>query len=94
MAAGDYRSFAMNSQTPQVAKNWRAVDGGGWWLRDTPFAKPSGHYLPGCWLPMRSWDVRQELRFEDDYCDHSFTDDYICSPNDKVRIWVVCSFIY
>ena len=28
VAAGDYRSFAMNSKTPQVAKNWRAVDGG------------------------------------------------------------------
>ena len=80
--AGDYRRFSMNSNTKQVSGNWKAIDGGSWWLRDTPYAKPSGHYLPGCWLPMRGWDVRAGLKFEDDYCDHSFTDDYICSPND------------
>ena len=47
---GDYTKWPMNSASPHVASKWRAIDGGSWWLRDTPYAQPSGNYIPGCWL--------------------------------------------
>ena len=49
-SAGDYSAWAMNSASPHVATNWHAIDGGSWWLRDTPYSQPSGNYEPGCWL--------------------------------------------
>jgi hypothetical protein len=50
IAAGNFSAWAMNSGTAHVARTWRAIDGGSWWLRDTPYSQPSGDYVPGCWL--------------------------------------------
>jgi hypothetical protein len=63
---GDYGSVAMNSDAMPKG-GYRALDGGGWWLRDTPnclppsgqtvgcgsWAQPSGDYLANCWLQRR-----------------------------------------
>ena len=54
VAAGNFSLWPMNSASPHVARTWRAIDGGSWWLRDTPFSQPSGNYEPGCWLGLRS----------------------------------------
>ena len=53
VAAGNFSAWAMSSGTAHVARTWRAIDGGSWWLRDTPFSQPSGNYEPGCWLGLR-----------------------------------------
>jgi hypothetical protein len=71
----------LHVQPTKVDSDWRAADGGDWFLRSTPFSQPSGDYTPGCWLGMSGWD-KGHYRFDDHGCDFS-TDRYICSTNDK-----------
>lgn len=78
---GDFRSYAMKSSVSQVSTNWRAIDGGSWYIRDTPFTEPDGHYQPGCWLSMDGW-TEGDYKFDDSNCDFSVTN-YVCSTNDK-----------
>ena len=40
---GNYTSVAMNSKAMPEG-GYRALDGGEWWLRDTPFEQPDGNY--------------------------------------------------
>jgi hypothetical protein len=35
--------------------NWKAVDGGAWWLRDTTYKEPSGNYVANGMLKWRSY---------------------------------------
>eukprot|EP00937_MAST-01D_sp_MAST-1D-sp2_P003066 g3066.t1 len=98
LVAANFSGHAMNSGVAAVAGTWRAIDGGSWWLRDTPYAQPSGNYQPGCWLGML-WDEgggagdvddwgamlaqsALHLRFDDRQCSYSAAN-YICSTNDK-----------
>merc|ERR1719247_585392 len=71
----------MKSSVSQVSTNWKAIDGGSWFIRDTPFTEPDGHYQPGCWLSMDGW-TKGDYKFDDSNCDFSVTN-YICSTNDK-----------
>jgi hypothetical protein len=78
---GDYRAHAMKSSVAQVNSNWKAIDGGSWFIRDTSFTEPDGHYQPGCWLSMDGW-TQGDYKFDDSNCDFSVTN-YVCSTNDK-----------
>ncbi len=44
---GDYRGYPMNSRN---MPNWKALDDGPWWIRDSTFGEPSGDYTNFCWL--------------------------------------------
>ncbi|NDK10015.1 hypothetical protein GW846_04495 [Candidatus Gracilibacteria bacterium] len=81
---GNYTSVAMNSET---APDWKAVDGGKWWLRDTPYTEPSGDYTANCWLQVRSVSDINNITINDagvGSCNSLyFTESYICSTNDK-----------
>ena len=75
---GNYTGYAMNSRT---VPDWKSVDGGSWWVRDTPYSEPNGDYHADCWLSLYHHDVN-ELRFNDGSCSYSTTR-YICSTNAK-----------
>jgi hypothetical protein len=77
-SGGNYSGYAMNSRT---VPDWRAVDGGSWWIRDTPYGEPNGNYHEDCWLRLYSHDVNN-LTFDDADCRFS-TASYICSTNTK-----------
>lgn len=58
---GNYTSFPMRSidyavrigdriQPNSYAPDWRVLDGGRWWLRDTPYTEPNGDYTLGGFL--------------------------------------------
>lgn len=49
---GTYVSYAMRNPTSYGtgAPDWRAKDGGRWWLRDTAYTEPNGDYTDGTWL--------------------------------------------
>jgi hypothetical protein len=64
-----------------LARDWKAIDGGSWWLRDTPFGEPNGDYSANCWLRMYGFTFG-DFRSNDAGCRYS-TNDYICSTNDK-----------
>ena len=75
---GNYTSFAMRSGS---VPDWRALDGGSWFMRDTPYSEPNGDYDGNCWLLQYDWNV-DNIRFNDGGCSYS-TSRYICSTNDK-----------
>jgi len=79
--ATSFSHASMSYQDSAVFDKWVAVDGGSWFLRDTPFKQPSGDYTPGCWLAMYGWTYG-DYRFDDVNCSAS-SDTYICSTNDK-----------
>jgi len=70
-----------SSMVPAVDSVWKAVDGGDWYLRDTPFTEPHGAYTPGCWMSMLKWQ-QGNYHFAANDCDYS-SNNYICSTNDK-----------
>ena len=76
---GNYTGDAMNSEN---VSNWFAVDGGDWWLRNTPHSEPSGDYTAGCWLSVTSLTNTSDLTFNDGDCGAGGTT-YICSSNAK-----------
>eukprot|EP00937_MAST-01D_sp_MAST-1D-sp2_P008136 g8136.t1 len=80
-----------------VDATWHAVDGGSWWLRDSPYWLAPGYkpgYKPYCWLLMETRGSQVDGQFTID--DLKFTDrgnadgigcpvsvtNYICSTND------------
>ena len=80
-AAGQsFAKYSMTSVTPEVAQKWRAVDGGAWFLRGSPYPQPSGNYEDGCWLGITGFNP---LRFNDDGCNFYTGNHYVCSTNDK-----------
>ena len=58
------------------------MDGGDWWLRNTPHSEPSGDYTAGCWLSVTSLANTSDLTFNDGDCGAGGTT-YICSSNAK-----------
>jgi len=60
---------------------WRALDGGRWWLRDSTYSEPNGDYTANCWLGSRNY-VASNYQLNDGNCGIS-TINYICSTNDK-----------
>merc|ERR1719453_2564318 len=71
---------------PTVAGTWKAVDGGDWFIRNSPFAaafdsSKNTAYTPGCWLSMFHWQSG-DYHFEANGCAYSSTN-YLCSTNDK-----------
>ena len=83
-SGGDYGTYAMNSAN---APEWRAVDGGSWWLSDEPILEPNGDYSANCWLGMSAWNVTTSgLRFNDERFNNTCvvsSSSYVCSTNDK-----------
>jgi hypothetical protein len=81
-APGNYTGCAMNSSSASACSaNWRALDGGGWWLRNAPYGEPNGDYTAGCWLGTDNQFPHQ--RFNDLGCGYGTGTSYICSTNDK-----------
>lgn len=83
-AGGSYTTCAMRDPASYGTgcADWRAVDGGKWWLRDTAHTEPNGNYTANCWLGVTSFANPAALTFDDANCNHSTTQ-YICSTNDK-----------
>ena len=61
---------------------YRAIDNGHWWIRDSRYSQPFGDYRKNCWLGL-SWNAHgvQDIRPYDDDCSVS-TNKYICSYNE------------
>ena len=72
---GDFRKVAMNSDA-MPAGGYRAIDGGDWWLRDTPYGEPNGNYHANCWLKARDVSNPDDLKFDDHDCRYH-TDKYV-----------------
>jgi hypothetical protein len=88
LAAGSYTAYPMNSSNATVAANWKAVDGGNWFLRNIPYSEPNGDYTAGCWLAAWLWSATPftagtGLIFNDASCSYATGDHYICSDNAK-----------
>jgi hypothetical protein len=77
------KQYGMNSEVPEVAVEWKAIDGGDWYLRDTPLTTSiyDGAYFPGCWLGMSYWHTDGAV-FDARLCAYSDRN-YVCSTNDK-----------
>ena len=75
-----FSRYAMYSTNPEVENYWHAVDGGSWFIRDTPFGQPNGDYTDGCWLGVYGLNP---LLFNDDQCKYETGPNYVCSTNDK-----------
>lgn len=75
-----FSRYAMYSTNPEVESYWHAIDGGSWFMRDTPFAQPNGDYTDGCWLGVYGLNP---LLFNDDECKYETGPNYVCSTNDK-----------
>ena len=79
---GSFVNIAMNSDQ-MTAGGYRSLDGGRWWLRDTPYGEPNGDYQANCWLTFwqddHKWNV-DALKFNDGTCSYS-TKKYVCSYN-------------
>ncbi len=50
---GDYRGYQMNSRS---VPNWRSVDDGVWWIRDSTYSEPSSDYNQFCWLSQHNME--------------------------------------
>jgi len=76
-------AWSASYQATSVDRSWRAVDGGNWFVRDSPFSAGAGAtpYTPGCWLSMYNW-AQGDYHFEANGCAFSTTN-YLCSTNDK-----------
>lgn len=83
-SGGNYTGCAMNSgsagQSCPSTFDWQAIDGGSWWLRDTPYGEPNGDYVAGCWL---SFGGTLPATFNDLNCIYATGSTYVCSTNDK-----------
>ena len=65
--------------------DWRAIDGGTWWIRDTPFSEPNGDYTAGYWIGgygVSTATIEAGQGFNDLYSGYCATS-YVCSTNDK-----------
>ena len=82
IAAGDYTTCAMNSSDATCAANWKAIDGGSWFARDSSYGEPNGDYTPGCWLGAGDADSNG-FYFNDANCQYETGPSYICSDNAK-----------
>jgi hypothetical protein len=82
LAAGNYTNCAMNSADVTCAANWKALDGGAWFIRNVNFGEPNGDYVAGCWLSGGGLDDNGFSSFNDGGCGYS-TSSYICSDNAK-----------
>lgn len=85
-ASGNYTNCAMKSGG---CGNWRALDNGAWWVRDSSFTEPNGDYTAGCWLGITAGGytiteatLESGQGFNDGNCAYCATS-YICSTNDK-----------
>ena len=77
---GNYTSSVMRSGS---VSDWRALDGGAWFLRSSTFSEPNGDYTANCWLGLYSGNRDSgNLGFNDGSCSYSAVH-YICSTNDK-----------
>ena len=92
-SGGSYTNKAMNSRTPNI--DYRAIDGGTWWLRDNAYIQPSGDYTANCWLGAANVQNVDSITFNDGNCYYS-TDEYVCSTkntfavqNDDPKRWAV-----
>lgn len=83
LAAGNYTSCVMNSKNTTCGANWRAIDGGAWWARDTTYGEPNGDYTPGCWLGGGGLYDNGQMTFNDLNCGYSTGATYLCSDNAK-----------
>ncbi|MEQ9651742.1 MAG: fibrinogen-like YCDxxxxGGGW domain-containing protein [Sandaracinaceae bacterium] len=80
----NYTSCAMNSESNSACStDWRAIDGGFWWLRNGRYSEPNGDYTVDCWLGTDGQFPHQ--RFNDGNCGYATGTSYICSTNDKGR---------
>jgi hypothetical protein len=79
---GNFTGCIMNSTSNSACStNWRAIDGGAWWIRSTTYSEPNGDYTAGCWLGTDNQFPDQ--RFNDANCNYATGTSYICSTNDK-----------
>lgn len=85
LAAGGYTNCVMNSKDATCAANWKSIDGGAWWARDTKHSEPNGDYTPGCWLGTYTpvLDGNGDIGFNDANCTYATGTSYICSDNAK-----------
>ncbi len=85
-SGGSYTYCAMRSGG---CPDWRALDGGAWFIRSSAFGEPNGDYTGGCWLGVTTAGysidtstVASGQGFNDGYCTYCATS-YVCSTNDK-----------
>ncbi len=85
LAGGNFTGCVMNSKDNACAANWKALDGGAWWARDTKFGEPNGDYTAGCWLGTYNpvLDGNGEIGFNDANCNYATGPTYVCSDNAK-----------
>jgi hypothetical protein len=84
LAAGNYSGCALNSSDATCAANWKAIDGGAWFVKSVPYSEPNGDYTPGCWLSANSGvDGTGFTAFNDGNCGYETGAAYICSDNAK-----------
>ncbi len=83
LAAGDYRTCAMNSGNATCAANWKAIDGKDWFAYAINFGQPSGDYTPDCWLSWGGTVDGNGAQFNDSSCNASTGQSYLCSDNLK-----------
>jgi hypothetical protein len=71
----------MSSACCDDYNSWRAIDGGPWWVRDSPYSEPNGDYCSNCFLGLYNWDINN-LQFNDLWGGYSSGNNYLCSLND------------
>jgi len=61
--------------------DWRALDGGAWFIRDTPYGEPNGNYQGSCYLGVNDISDVTNIAFDDWDCNFYSGTQYICSLN-------------
>ncbi len=83
LAAGDYRTCAMNSDNATCAANWKSIDGKPWFGASVNRSEPNGNYTPECWLSWNGNINGEGAVFDDNNCAASTGTSYLCSDNAK-----------
>eukprot|EP00218_Dolichomastix_sp_CCMP3274_P006401 CAMPEP_0170162672 /NCGR_PEP_ID=MMETSP0033_2-20121228/77211_1 /TAXON_ID=195969 /ORGANISM="Dolichomastix tenuilepis, Strain CCMP3274" /LENGTH=511 /DNA_ID=CAMNT_0010400299 /DNA_START=17 /DNA_END=1552 /DNA_ORIENTATION=+ len=67
---------------------WEAIDGGDWWLRNTPFEMPGSDYEEGCFLGLAAAGWQGDINnivFGSNGCQYETGPTYLCSLNEPYQ---------